>query len=417
MHSLCRNCLTFIKNEPRCSKCNSPSILRHSELKSLAIAHLDCDAFYASVEKRDNPNLLDKPIIIGGGNRGVVSTACYIARIKGVKSAMPMFQALRKCPEAIVIRPRMELYASISKSIRQMMFELTPAVEPLSLDEAFLDLTGTEKLHGNPPVVQLSFLLKKISQELGITGSVGLSHNKFLAKIASDLDKPKGFSIIGKEETEEFLSDKPVSLIWGVGNTLKSKLEEDGIRTFSELKIRNKEDLMKRYGQMGLRLWHLSRGQDSRKISANNQVKSISNETTFSEDTSDRLLLDGHIWRLSEKVSDRAKATEKLGSVISIKLKRKDHSQVTRRLSLRDPTQMCSMIYKSAKTLLDNLDDQGPFRLIGVNLSKITKALPDHNYYDLVDTQGKNNIEVEKATDKIRGRFGKKAILRGRTLR
>jgi len=227
MHSLCRNCLTFIKNEPRCSKCNSPSILRHSELKSLSIAHLDCDAFYASVEKRDNPNLLDKPIIIGGGNRGVVSTACYIARIKGVKSAMPMFQALRKCPEAIVIRPRMELYANISKSIRQMMFELTPAVEPLSLDEAFLDLTGTEKLHGNPPVVQLSFLLKKISQELGITGSVGLSHNKFLAKIASDLDKPKGFSIIGKEETEEFLSDKPVSLIWGVGNTLKSKLEED----------------------------------------------------------------------------------------------------------------------------------------------------------------------------------------------
>jgi DNA polymerase-4 len=265
--------------------------------------------------------------------------------------------------------------------------------------------------------VQLSLLVKKISQELGITGSVGLSHNKFLAKIASDLDKPKGFSIIGKKETEAFLSNKPVSLIWGVGNTLKSKLEEDGIRTFSELKIRNKEDLMKRYGQMGLRLWHLSRGQDSRKISANNQVKSISNETTFSEDTSDRLLLDGHIWRLSEKVSDRAKATEKLGSVISIKLKRKDHSQVTRRLSLRDPTQMCSMIYKSAKTLLDNLDDKGPFRLIGVNLSKITKALPDHYYNDLVDIQGKNNIEVEKATDKIRGRFGKKAILRGRTLR
>ena len=417
MHSLCRNCLTFTKNEPRCSKCNSPSILRHAELKSLSIAHLDCDAFYASVEKRDNPDLLDKPIIIGGGNRGVVSTACYIARIKGVKSAMPMFQALRKCPEAIVIRPRMELYANISKSIRQMMFDLTPAVEPLSLDEAFLDLTGTEKLHGNPPVVQLSLLLKRISQELGITGSVGLSHNKFLAKIASDLDKPKGFSIIGKEETDEFLSNKPVSLIWGVGNTLRNKLEEDGIRTFSELKIRHKEDLIKRYGQMGLRLWHLSRGQDTRKISANNQVKSISNETTFSEDTSDALLLDGHIWRLCEKVSDRAKATEKIGSVVSIKLKRKDHSQVTRRLSLREPTQMCSMIYKSAKTLLDNLEDKGPFRLIGVNLSKITKALPEHNYNDLIDIQGKNSIEVEKATDKIRGRFGKKAIIKGRMLR
>ena len=202
-----------------------------------------------------------------------------------------------------------------------------------------------------------------------------------------------------------------------MGNTLRNKLEEDGIRTFSELKIRHKEDLMKRYGQMGLRLWHLSRGQDTRKISANNQVKSISNETTFSEDTSDALLLDGHIWRLCEKVSDRAKATEKIGSVVSIKLKRKDHSQVTRRLSLREPTQMCSMIYKSAKTLLDNLEDKGPFRVIGVNLSKITKALPEHNYNDLIDIQGKNSIEVEKATDKIRGRFGKKAIIKGRMLR
>lgn len=416
MHSLCQNCLTFIKNNPRCFKCNSPSILRHKELKLLSIAHLDCDAFYASVEKRDNPELLDKPIIIGGGSRGVVSTACYIARLKGVRSAMPMFQALKKCPEAIVIRPRMDKYANVSRRIRQMMLELTPAVEPLSLDEAFLDLTGTEKLHGHPPVVQLLLLLKRISKELGITGSVGLSHNKFLAKIASDLDKPRGFSIIGKEETETFLSDKPVSLIWGVGNTLRERLEEDGIRNFSELKTRAKEDLMKRYGQMGLRLWYLSRGQDSRKVSADTKVKSISNETTFSEDTSDIILLDGHIWRLSEKVSDRAKATDKLGAVISIKLKRKDHSQVTRRLSLREPTQMCSMIYKAAKTLLDNLDEKGPFRLVGINLSKITNTISENEYNDLIDIEGKNNIAVEKATDKIRGRFGKKAILKGRAL-
>ena len=417
MPSVCRDCITLYDSKSRCIKCNSPRILNHPELYTLSIAHMDCDAFYASVEKRDNPTLADKPVIIGGGTRGVVSTACYIARIKGVRSAMPMFQALKKCPEAIVIKPRMEVYSNISKSIKQMMTELTPAVEPLSLDEAFLDLTGTEKLHGSPPVVQLCILLKRISNELGITGSIGLSHNKFLAKIASDLEKPKGFSIIGLEETEAFLSEKPVKLIWGVGTTFQEKLENDGIRKFSDIKSRTQEELMKRYGQAGLKLWHLARGQDPRKISASAPVKSISNETTFYEDTSDRDLLDGHIWRLSEKIADRAKATNRTGSVVSIKLKRKDHSQLTRRLSLREPTQMCSLIYQSAKSLLDKIGDKGPFRLIGVNLSKITHSYTEDEYNDLIDFVGKNSINVEKATDKIRKKFGKNAILRGRSLR
>lgn len=417
MPSLCRDCFNLYEDNIRCPNCNSPSILNHSELYKLSIAHMDCDAFYASVEKRDNRTLADKPVIIGGGKRGVVSTACYIARMKGVRSAMPMFQALQKCPEAIVIKPRMELYSEVSKSIRQMMMELTPAVEPLSLDEAFLDLTGTEKLHGSPPAVQLCMLLKRISNELGITGSVGLSHNKFLAKIASDLEKPKGFSIIGKEETDAFLLDKPVSLIWGVGTTFQDKLENDGIRKFSDIKTRSKEVLIKRYGQTGLRLWHLARGQDYRKIQANAPVKSISNETTFFEDTSDKNLLDGHIWRLCEKVTDRAKATNRIGSVISIKLKRKDHTQISRRLSLREPTQMCSLIYKAAKSLLDKVEDKGPFRLIGVNLSKIRYSSKEIIYNDLIDFKTTNSVNVEKATDKIRQKFGNKSILRGRSLR
>ena len=417
MPSLCRDCFNLYEDNIRCPNCNSPSILNHSELYKLSIAHMDCDAFYASVEKRDNRTLADKPVIIGGGKRGVVITACYIARIKGVRSAMPMFQALQKCPEAIVIKPRMELYSEVSKSIRQMMMELTPAVEPLSLDEAFLDLTGTEKLHGSPPAVQLCMLLKRISNELGITGSVGLSHNKFLAKIASDLEKPKGFSIIGKEETDAFLLDKPVSLIWGVGTTFQDKLENDGIRKFSDIKTRSKEVLIKRYGQTGLRLWHLARGQDYRKIQANAPVKSISNETTFFEDTSDKNLLDGHIWRLCEKVTDRAKATNRIGSVISIKLKRKDHTQISRRLSLREPTQMCSLIYKAAKSLLDKVEDKGPFRLIGVNLSKIRYSSKEIIYNDLIDFKTTNSVNVEKATDKIRQKFGDKSILRGRSLR
>ena len=417
MPSLCRDCFNLYEDNIRCPNCNSPSILNHSELYKLSIAHMDCDAFYASVEKRDNRTLADKPVIIGGGKRGVVSTACYIARIKGVRSAMPMFQALQKCPEAIVIKPRMELYSEVSKSIRQMMMELTPAVEPLSLDEAFLDLTGTEKLHGSPPAVQLCLLLKRISNELGITGSVGLSHNKFLAKIASDLEKPKGFSIIGKEETDAFLLDKPVSLIWGVGTTFQDKLENDGIRKFSDIKTRSKEVLIKRYGQTGLRLWHLARGQDYRKIQANAPVKSISNETTFFEDTSDKNLLDGHIWRLCEKVTDRAKATNRIGSVISIKLKRKDHTQISRRLSLREPTQMCSLIYQAAKSLLDKVEDKGPFRLIGVNLSKRSYSSKEIIYNDLIDFKTTNSVNVEKATDKIRQKFGDKSILRGRSLR
>lgn len=170
-------------------------MVSHPELFDLSIAHMDCDAFFASVEKRDDPSLEGKPVIIGGGRRGVVSTACYVARIRGVRSAMPMFQALKLCPEAIVIKPRMEAYAEASRAIRAMMEELTPAIEPLSLDEAFLDLTGTSRLHGAPPAVILARLIKRMREELGLTGSVGLSHNKFLAKVASDLEKPHGFSI------------------------------------------------------------------------------------------------------------------------------------------------------------------------------------------------------------------------------
>ena len=213
MPALCRDCLSEIAPARRCSACGSPRISSHPELFDLSIAHMDCDAFYASVEKRDNPALNGKPVIIGGGRRGVVSTACYIARIKGVRSAMPMFQALKLCPEAIIIKPRMDAYVEASRAIRAMMEELTPALQPLSLDEAFLDMTGTTKLHGAPPAVMLARLVRRMKVELGLTGSIGLSHNKFLAKVASDLDKPHGFSVIGKEETQRFLNDKPVSMI------------------------------------------------------------------------------------------------------------------------------------------------------------------------------------------------------------
>jgi DNA polymerase-4 len=251
--SLCRDCLAAFDGPGRCPACRSPRTVTHPELRSLAIAHLDCDAFYASVEKRDDPSLRDRPVIVGGGHRGVVATACYIARIRGVRSAMPMFKALKLCPEAVVLRPRLERYAEVSRAIRGLMLELTPQVEPLSLDEAFLDLSGTFRLHRADPATLLARLQARIERELGVTASIGLSHNKFLAKVASDLDKPRGFKVVGRAETSGFLAPRPVSIIWGVGQAAVRALEADGIRTIADLRARDRAHLVRRFGALGTR--------------------------------------------------------------------------------------------------------------------------------------------------------------------
>jgi DNA polymerase-4 len=417
MPSLCRDCLTRFDTARRCPACGSPRIVSHPELFDLSIAHMDCDAFYASVEKRDNPELADKPLIIGGGRRGVVSTACYIARIKGVRSAMPMFQALKLCPEAVVIKPRMQVYAEASRAIRAMMLDLTPDVEPLSLDEAFLDLTGTARLHGAPPAVMLARLIKRMRDEVGLTGSIGLSHNKFLAKIASDLDKPHGFAVIGMAETADFLRDRPVSLIWGVGQSTLKALNDAGIHRFADLLRWDRRDLNVRFGSMGDRLWHLARGQDRRRVSANAPVKSISNETTFYEDTRDRELLDGHIWRLAEKVADRAKARALAGRVVTLKLKRADHTLLTRRHALRDATQLADTLYRSARALLGQVPEGAAYRLIGVGLSDLVPETAADRSGDLLDPQATRRAGAERATDAIRAKFGPDAIVKGRALR
>lgn len=418
MPALCRDCLTTFETAPkRCSQCGRPRITVHPELFTLSIAHMDCDAFYASVEKRDNPELASKPVIIGGGQRGVVSTACYVARVRGVKSAMPMFQALKLCPEAIVVRPRMEEYVKASKAIRAMMQDLTPAIEPLSLDEAFMDMTGTNKLHGAPPAVMLAKLIKRMKGELGLTGSIGLSHNKFLAKVASDLDKPRGFSVIGKAETNSFLLDKPIGLIWGVGAVAKESLGKAGIQTFSDLLRWDRQDLNQRFGSLGDRLWHLARGHDLRRVTPDSPVKSISNETTFFEDTSDSDILDGHIWRLAEKVSDRAKARDLAGRVVTLKLKRKDHKSLSRRVTLRDPTQIADRIYRTARDLFGQVGPQGPYRLIGVGLSDLVGDADSDLTSDLLDPNAAKRTKAERATDAIRAKFGSDAIVKGRSLR
>ncbi|WP_136636497.1 DNA polymerase IV [Pseudooceanicola onchidii] len=421
MDALCRDCLNSFDAKPggllRCPACRSPRCIAHAELNTLSIAHMDCDAFYASVEKRDNPELAAKPVIIGGGRRGVVSTACYIARIRGVRSAMPMFQALKLCPEAVVIKPRMEAYVEASRAIRQMMEEMTPGIEPLSLDEAFLDLTGTARLHGHPPAWMLARLTRRMKTELGLTGSIGLSHNKFLAKVASDLDKPHGFSVIGVAETAAFLKDKPVRMIWGVGAATQAALEKAGIRTFTDLLRWDRTDLVARFGSMGDRLWHLARGEDRRRVSANAPVKSISKETTFNEDTGDADLLDGHLWRLSEQVADRAKAKGIEGRVVVLKLRRADFTTLSRRLSLRDPAQLADTIYRTARGLFDGVGDQGPYRLIGVGIADLTPESNGAATGDLLDPDASRRGQAERATDEIRKRFGPDAILKGRALR
>lgn len=417
MPALCRDCLTRFSGGPRCPACRSPRLVAHGELETLAIAHMDCDAFYASIEKRDNPALRDQPVIVGGGTRGVVSTCCYIARISGVRSAMPMFQALRLCPQAVVVKPRMSVYAEVSRQIRTLMERLTPAVEPLSLDEAFLDLTGTERLHGAPPAVLLARLVRQMEEGLGITGSVGLSHNKFLAKIASDLDKPRGFSVIGRGDTAEFLRPKPVRIIWGVGEAGQAALAAAGIRTIADLLRWDRRDLQARFGSMGDRLFHLARGEDTRPVKRDERMKSISAETTFDEDTSDPGVLDGHLWRLAERVSDRAKAKDLAGRTITLKLKRADFRIVTRRHSLPDPTQTADRLYRKARALYDAARDPGPFRLIGIGLSDLTAAGDADRMSDLLDPQAATRRAAERATDAIRARFGKDAIIKGRALR
>ena len=416
MPSLCRKCFNTFNEEGRCPRCSSPLVVSHSELFDLNIAHMDCDAFYASVEKRDNPDLADKPVIIGGGRRGVVSTACYIARIRGVKSAMPMFKALEKCPDAVVIRPRMKIYAEISQQIREMMNDITPLVEPLSLDEAFMDMSGTHKLHGAPPAVMLAKLMDRISSNLGLTGSIGLSHNKFLAKIASDLNKPNGYSIIGEAETSSFLQDKPIRLIWGVGASMQKSLEKSGIRTFSDLLRWDRKDLVSKFGSMGDRLWFLARGQDARVVSNSDRIKSISNETTLNENTNDLRVLEGHLWRLCEKVSSRAKSKGLAGTTMILKLKSSNHKIITRRVTLRDPTYLADVLFRSTYPLMEAAIGNGPFRLVGAGLSGLCLASQVEREPELLDDGALNRIKVERVTDEIREKFGDEAMIKGRSL-
>jgi len=406
----CRDCLADLEaTARRCNVCGSPRLVRHRALAALALAHIDCDAFYATVEKRDNPDIADRPVIIGGGKRGVVSAACYIARTYGVRSAMPMFKALELCPSAAVIRPDMAKYVRVGREVRQAMQALTPLVEPLSIDEAFLDLAGTARLHGMIPAKVLARFAREVERTIGITVSVGLSCNKFLAKVASDLDKPRGFATLDQDDARTMLADKPVSFIFGVGPATQQRLAQRGFRSIADLQRADEIELMKLFPSDGRRLWRLARGIDDRKVVPDRGAKTISSETTFDADIRDFALLEKLLWRLSEKVSDRLKSGNLSGSTITLKLKTADFRQRTRSQSIAAPTQLAGKIFAICREMLAREADGTAFRLMGAGVSALRPG-SEASDTDMLD---RRSASAERAIDLLRKKFGQGAVIRG----
>ncbi|HVX91945.1 MAG TPA: DNA polymerase IV [Xanthobacteraceae bacterium] len=409
----CRDCLADVATGVRrCAACASPRVVHHAEIDRLAIAHVDCDAFYATIEKRDDPSLADKPLIVGGGKRGVVATACYIARTYGVRSAMPMFQARRLCPHAVVLPPDMTKYARVGREVRALMLELTPLVEPVSIDEAFMDLSGTDRLHGRSPARSLARFARRVEETLGITVSVGLSENKFLAKIASDLDKPRGFSVLSRTEARAFLAPRPVTFIWGVGKAMGEHLAREGFRTIADLQRADSTELMRRFGAEGLRLSRLAHGIDERAVDPERETKSVSAETTLEEDIALFRPLERRLWALSEKVSARLKAKELAGATVTLKLKTADFKLRTRARSLGAPTQLAAKIFAAGRELLARETDGTRFRLIGIGVSALADS-EAADPADLVDFEIKRTAAAEQAVDRLRARFGRGAVVKG----
>ncbi|HAH09828.1 MAG TPA: DNA polymerase IV [Alphaproteobacteria bacterium] len=415
MSRLCRDCLTLNSGPQttRCPACKGGRVRTHSEIETLTIAHIDCDAFYASVEKRDRPELRDRPVIVGGGQRGVVSTACYVARSYGVRSAMPMFKALKACPQAVVIKPDMNKYAHVARLIRTRMLALTPLVEPLSLDEAFLDLSGTERLHKHCPAVTLAQLALDIEREIGVTISAGLSFNKLLAKIASELDKPRGFAVIGRADAKTFLKGQPVSIIPGVGPRMAQALGRAGFVSVGDIQAASLDNMMKTFGSFGGWLFRLANADDTRPVSPGGERKSVSAETTFASDHRARDVLIPILWRLCERVSARAKSAEIGGRTVVLKLKTADFQSLTRRAAAPSPTQSAQAIFDVASRLLTTELKGQAYRLIGVGLADLVAA-SECDQPDLFAAGPKKALAAERAIDAVRAKFGAKAIGKGR---
>ncbi|MEQ8658090.1 MAG: DNA polymerase IV [Hyphomicrobiales bacterium] len=413
--AFCRDCVTPVNGPTmaalpkRCPSCGSPRMLAHEELETLSIAHIDCDAFFAAVEKLDNPDIRDKPVIVGGGQRGVVSTCCYIARIHGVHSAMPMFTARKLCPDAVIVKPNMKRYAEVGADIRARMLGLTPLVEPLSIDEAFLDLTGTERLHGGSPALTLLRFAQRIEEEIGVTVSIGLSHNKSMAKMASDMDKPRGFAVIGRAETVNLLAPMPVRALFGVGAAMAKSLEKKGYATLADLQAAEPERLWRNFGEHGARLHDLASGIDPRAVRPDRERKSVSSERTFNEDIAKLDALRVVARSASERVAKQLKAKDISGRTVTLKMKTANFKTLTRSHSLPTPTQSADRIFRTVEPLLECVADGTRYRLLGVGVSELMDARAADDR-DLADADAQRRTDAEKAMDALRARFGDDAV-------
>ena len=415
----CRDCLSPVPSRSsgmRCTACGSPRVVAHPELHELSIAHIDCDAFFAAIEKRDNPSLADRPVIIGGRTRGVVATACYVARTYGIRSAMPMFKALKACPDAVVIKPNIDKYRIVGRQVRALMLELTPLVEPVSIDEAFLDLSGTERLHHGSPAATLLRFARRVEAEVGITVSVGLSYNKFLAKLASDLDKPRGFAVIGKAEAPTFLAEKPVGLIPGVGAAAQARLAKAGITLMRHLPDAEPDRLFRALGREGQRLRRLAMGDDDRRVTPEHDTKSVSAETTFDTDLRAFEDLEPILWRLTERLALRLKRAGLAGGSVTLKLKDSRFQIKTRTRPTSGPTQLASRLFEAGQQLLKPECDGTAYRLIGIGAGHLCEAaLADKG--DLADMGVVGDARREAAVDALREKYGANAVQKGLALR
>ena len=413
MPSLCRSCDAISDGPTRlCAQCGSRLSVSHPELLTLAIAHVDCDAFYASVEKRDRPELAAKPLIVGGGQRGVVTTACYIARLSGVRSAMPMFKATKLCPDAVIIKPDMAKYAAECRRIRALMRDLTPLVEPLSIDEAALDLSGTEALHRAPPAVMLARLARRVESEIGVTISIGLGPNRLLAKLAAERDKPRGFSVIGAEAAA-LLAPEPISLLPGMGPAATARLAALGLTRIGQLQALDTATAIRLLGEDGPALTRRARGEDSRRVEPLHETKSISAETTFAHDLAKQPDLEKILWRITEKLAARLRASGWAAGGVTLKLKTGRHVSRTRSLRLPSPTALPDLLFAAGQGMLAREADGTPFRLLGLGAQPLRPAA-EADPLDLADPDAGRRVARQQAVDKLRDRFGAAIIGRGR---
>jgi DNA polymerase-4 len=413
--TICRDCdAGQIAEAAACASCGGRRLVAHPALLSLTIAHVDCDAFYASVEKRDRPDLASRPVIVGGGQRGVVTAACYVARIHGVRSAMPMFKALKACPDAVVIRPDFAKYTAASRQVRALMHGLTPLVQPLSIDEAVLDLAGTEALHGLPPAMVLTRFARAVEREVGITVSIGLAPNRLLAKIAAGRDKPRGFCVLGPE-APALLARESVRLLPGVGPALGKRLAAQGITELAHLQAMDAKTALKRLGEDGPSLCARARFEDDRPVDPTRETKSVSAETTFAADLTAVADLERHLWRLSEKLAQRLRDGGHAAGGVVLKVKTARFATRTRAARLPGATRLPDRLFAAARALLAREADGTAYRLIGIGASPLLSG-EQADRPDLADPNTPREVARQAAIDALRGRFGPTIIGRGRGL-